>query len=91
MLSRAHVTVSGIVQGVYFRAHARDLARRLGVNGFIRNTDDGGVEAVFEGTIEGITKMLDFCRKGPPGSHVQHVDVSWEDFKGEFRSFEVLH
>ena len=89
MKVRAHVLVSGTVQGIFFRANTRDRARELGLTGWVRNTPEGGVEAVFEGEKGKVEKALDFCRKGPPGARVTGVDVEWEEYKGEFSGFSV--
>ncbi|MEM2478473.1 MAG: acylphosphatase, partial [Thermoproteota archaeon] len=77
---RAHVYVSGRVQGVFFRYETKSLADRLGVKGWVRNLPDGRVEAVFEGEEETVMKMIEFCKKGPPGARVTDVKVEWEDY-----------
>ena len=89
MKARAHVHVSGEVQGVCFRAYTHDLAREIGVNGWVRNLLDGRVEAVFEGEREKIEEMLEFCQRGPPGAEVNEVKVKWGEFKGEFADFDI--
>jgi acylphosphatase len=89
--ARAHVYVSGGVQGVFFRAETAEFVNRLGVCGWVRNLSDGRVEAVFEGDREDIEKAVDFCRKGPPGAHVLSLDVEWEDWKGEFPDFKIRY
>ena len=87
---RAHVYVTGSVQGVFFRAETSDLAHRLNLGGWVRNRSDGRVEAVFEGERDAVEKAVDFCRRGPPGASVQDLEIRWEDWKGEFRGFEIL-
>jgi len=91
MKVRAHVFVSGRVQGVFFRSEAEDEARRRTVAGWVRNTSDGRVEAIFEGGKEDVEKVIDFCRRGPPGARVTKVDVQWEDYTGEFRDFKIRY
>ncbi len=88
---RAHVFVSGIVQGVFFRANTRDMALGLGIKGWVRNTPDGNVEAVFEGERASIQKIISFCARGPPGAHVDDIEVNWEGYKGEFSGFEIRY
>ncbi|MEM3554069.1 MAG: acylphosphatase [Candidatus Bathyarchaeia archaeon] len=88
---RAHVFVSGRVQGVFFRYETRREARLRGVKGWVRNLPDGRVEAVFEGEEEAVKEMIDFCRHGPPGAKVTKVDVRWENYTGEFRDFEIRY
>jgi acylphosphatase len=87
---RAHVWVSGQVQGVYFRVYAEDEATFRKVQGWIRNLRDGRVEATFEGPRAAVEAMLQWCRRGSPASHVSHVEVAWETPEGE-RGFQVRH
>lgn len=86
---RAHVLVSGRVQGVYFRDTARREARRRNVRGWVRNLPDGRVEAVFEGRPEDVAALVAWCRHGPPEARVTHVEVRDEPPSGEFVSFEI--
>ena len=82
-MKRARVVVSGVVQGVFFRTQTRDRARSLGVAGWIRNVPDGTVEAAFEGDDERVDSMVEWCRRGPSGANVEHVDVEWVEPEGE--------
>jgi acylphosphatase len=91
MKVRAHVLVNGRVQGVFFRSETEDEANRRNVAGWVRNTSDGRVEAVFEGEKEDVEKVIAFCRRGPPGARVTKVDVHWEDPIGEFRDFKIRY
>lgn len=91
MKARAHVHISGRVQGVFFRYETQALAEELGVKGWVRNTPGGRVEAVFEGDKEKVEQMLDFCRRGPPGARVTDVEVKWESYQGEFSSFSIRY
>ena len=88
--TRAHVVVSGRVQGVNFRDAARRQARALGVTGWVRNRADGRVEAVFEGEEACVRRMVEWCREGPPAARVDEIDVEWRPYTGEFDSFEVV-
>ena len=81
--------VSGRVQGVFFRYETKSLADELGVKGWVRNLPDGRVEAVFEGEETLVRRMIDFCRKGPPGARVTGVEIEWEEYKGEFKGFAI--
>jgi acylphosphatase len=89
MKVRAHVLVSGRVQGVFFRSETAQEARKHRVNGWARNLPDGRVEAVFEGESESVEKLIEFCRRGPPGAEVRAVNVTREPFSGEFKEFEI--
>ena len=86
--ARAHVFISGQVQGVFFRQKAKDRARTRGVTGWVRNLPDGRVEAVFEGSRESIESVIDWCRRGPSLAEVDSIDVEWEEPIGE-QSFNV--
>lgn len=91
MKARAHVYVSGRVQGVFFRAETANLAHNLGLTGWVRNLSDGRVEALFEGEKEKVEEAVAFCRRGPSGAHIQNLDARWEEWTGEFRDFRVTH
>jgi acylphosphatase len=80
---RAHVVVRGRVQGIYFRAEARSRASSLGVSGWVQNTAEGAVEAVFEGPAERVSSMVEWCRRGPRGALVSDVEVEWQTPRGE--------
>lgn len=87
---RAHVWISGRVQGVFFRAHTADRARQWGVVGFVRNLPDGRVEAVFEGDAHAVEKMVAWCHQGPQRARVDHVEVQWEEPRGDLAEFQIL-
>jgi acylphosphatase len=76
------VIVHGRVQGVFFRDTARRMATTRQVAGWIRNREDGAVEAVFEGEPDHVGSMLRFCEQGPRGAVVDRVDVHEEPTEG---------
>ena len=86
--TRAHVFVSGRVQGVFFRATTRDTAREQGVDGWVKNLADGRVEAVFEGSEESVEAMVEFCHEGSPQAQVRDVEVEYGDPEG-LDGFEI--
>lgn len=86
---RARVLVAGRVQGVNFRASAQDHARNAGVVGWVRNLDDGRVEAVFEGTRAAVNRMVSWCYGGPRSARVDKVDVEWEPPTEQDREFRI--
>jgi acylphosphatase len=88
---RVYVFVSGRVQGVFFRQKTKRQAEYLGVTGWVRNLDDGRVEAVFEGEESDIEALVDFCRRGQRDAVISKVEVAVERFTGEFQSFEVVY
>jgi acylphosphatase len=79
---RRRVVVHGLVQGVFFRDTVRREALRAHVSGWIRNTYDGTVEAVFEGEPEAVERLVTLCHKGPRGARVDRVEVFVEDAEG---------
>jgi acylphosphatase len=81
--SRAHIRITGHVQGVFFRSDTRDRARSLAVAGWVRNLSDGSVEAVFEGRRDAVESLIRWCERGPRGARVDDVQVAWEDPRGE--------
>jgi acylphosphatase len=85
---RKRVVVTGRVQGVLFRDSTRRVAQRHGVGGWVRNTRDGAVEAVFEGAPEAVERLVAFCREGPPGACVDEIEVRDEQPEGA-QSFRV--
>jgi acylphosphatase len=90
-MERAHVFVSGKVQGVYYRATTRDKARERGVTGWVRNLNDGRVEAVFEGESDDVQEMVEWCHEGSSAARVEDVEVEWEDATGEFGGFDIRY
>ena len=90
-LVRAHVIITGRVQGVCFRMETRRAVEPLAISGWVRNKRDGSVEAVFEGDEADVKAALEWCHKGPPASRVDDVSVSWQDYTGEFTTFSVTY
>jgi acylphosphatase len=72
---RRRVLISGLVQDVWFRATTAKQAARAGVDGWVRNLEDGRVEAVLEGTADSVDEMIDFCSRGPEMAHVDRIEV----------------
>ena len=89
-MKRVHVRIYGRVQGVFFRANTKEMAERLGINGWVRNVPDGSVEAVFEGEGEAIQKMIEWCHHGPPMARVDKVEIKEEEPQGE-NGFRIIY
>jgi acylphosphatase len=87
--ARVHLFVSGVVQGVFFRAHARDMARDLGLTGWVKNLADGRVEIIAEGDSEKLQRFIEWCRRGPAGSSVEDLEIRREEATGEFDGFAI--
>ena len=90
-LVRAHAIITGRVQGVCFRMETCRAVEHLEVTGWVRNKRDGSVEAIFEGETADVKAVLDWCRQGPPRSRVHDINVSWQDYTGEFTDFSVTY
>ena len=88
---RAHLTIHGLVQGVFFRAEAQGKATELGVTGYVANDADGTVAVVAEGPKNLVTELIDWCHSGPSRAQVQNVDVSYHTYTGEFGGFEIRY
>lgn len=86
---RVHVIITGRVQGVAYRYSTQDAAYRFNVFGWVRNKKDGRVEAVFEGEKADVDSMLAWCETGPRMAEVKNVAVTWEEYSGEFSSFDI--
>ena len=86
--TRVHVFVSGDVQGVNFRQAIADTANEQGVTGWVRNLNDGRVEAVLEGPRDEVYRVVGLCRAGPKGARVQGVQVDREPPKNE-KAFKI--
>lgn len=86
---RVRLRISGRVQGVFYRANARDRARRLGLDGWVRNCRDGTVEAVAAGPRDAVQRFIDWCHEGSPSARVQGVDVSEEEPDEQLSGFHV--
>ncbi len=90
MFSRAHLLISGRVQGVCYRAFTQNQAIKLGLNGWVKNMHDGRVEAVLEGQRELIEQMILACKNGPSGARVTDVSIDWKSPLGE-QGFEIRY
>ncbi len=86
---RAHIVVTGEVQGVAFRQSTADEARRLRVHGWVRNRLDGSVEAEAEGERAAVVALVAWCRRGPPAARVDAVDVEWREPTGDAAPFRI--
>ena len=91
MRARAHVWISGNVQGVFFRSSLRSQVLLKQAKGWVKNLNDGRVEAVFEGRKETIEELIAYCRKGPPGSVIDDIEVKWEKPTSRFDSFDIKY
>ena len=89
MKARAHIWISGKVQGVFYRDNTRRWALSMGLSGWVRNLPDGRVEVLVEGEKNSIESLERKLKKGPPLSRVEDIQTDWEDYKGDFLDFRI--
>jgi acylphosphatase len=91
-VARLSVTVYGRVQGVYFRYFVRNVARNLGLKGYVRNVASGdAVEIKAEGEKPQLDRLLEQLRTGPPGAWVKRVEIDWSGYTGQFDNFGIIY
>jgi acylphosphatase len=90
-MKRLHATITGHVQGVYFRDFVRMQARRLRLTGWVRNNPDGSVEVVAEGEDVALSHLKLLLEKGPAGARVEEVEATNTAPTGEFSDFTIRH
>jgi len=88
-MRRATLRIRGKVQGVFFRESTRVEATRLGLTGWVRNREDGSVEAVAEGEPAPLEEFIRWCHRGPQAARVTDVERSDSEPTGEFPTFTV--
>ncbi|MDP2910346.1 MAG: acylphosphatase [bacterium] len=91
IIIRAHLFISGRVQGVFYRLTMRQKAKNFGVKGFCKNLSDGRVEAVIEGEEEKVNKLINWTKRGPFFARVDKVEIQKEDYSGEFNEFKIKY
>lgn len=84
-----HLIISGKVQGVYYRATAKETADKLGLRGWVKNTREGNVEIMANGSAEAVRQFIDWCRLGPPKAMVDDIAIT-EKEEMQFSGFSVL-
>lgn len=90
MSRTVHVMITGIVQGVGYRAFVERQATSLGIWGWVRNRKDGSVEAIFSGEASNVEAILIACRRGPRLAIIEEVRVTERSVDAELREFDVL-
>lgn len=90
MTKQLHIKISGQVQGVNFRYYTIELARQLNLVGWVKNTEDGGVEISAQGEENNLQKLLEWAYHGPSSARVEDVEFEWGDGKDNFDGFRVI-
>jgi len=88
-MNEAHSIIHGKVQGVWFRAWTADMARELGLTGWVRNLPDGGVEALAQGEKATLEHFVERLHDGPPLARVTRVETRWREPQERFDRFSV--
>ncbi|HTQ28687.1 MAG TPA: acylphosphatase [Puia sp.] len=84
-----HLHIAGKVQGVFYRASAKEIADQLGIRGWVRNTQNGEVEIMALGDKQALERFVSWCREGPPKARVTEVRVT-EKEEMEFGQFSIV-
>ena len=85
-----HVKIFGKVQGVWFRANTKNKADEFYLTGWVKNTNDGGVEAIFEGEENNLKNIINWCLKGPPSANVEKIEIHKKEFTNKFHNFSII-
>jgi acylphosphatase len=91
MNSRVFVIIYGKVQGVWFRVHTKNKADQLEIKGWVRNTSNGTVEALFEGENQNIEEILEWCNHGPPLAKVDKIKIKKQPVSNDLYQFSILY
>jgi acylphosphatase len=89
--TRLELRIQGRVQGVFYRVSAQQKAQRLALTGWVRNCFDGSVELVAEGSRQSCEALLEYCRQGPRGAHVDEVECRWAPATESFDDFAIRY
>lgn len=90
MLKQVHLYIKGNVIGIGFRAWTKIQAKIIGVTGWVRNNEEGFVEAQIQGEEEKVKQIIELIKKGPPVSHVAGVEIFWQEPKEIFDEFKMV-
>ena len=88
---RVRLFIKGKVQGVFFRQALKVMAKKNNVNGWVRNLNDGRVEAVLEGEDLDVSTLVEWAHAGSANARVEDIEIKNEEYKEEFSKFEVLY
>jgi acylphosphatase len=89
-MKQLHIFISGRVQGVGFRYWTKRQAKKFGINGWVRNTEDGKVEVMAQGSKDSLKMFEELLTQGPFTAEVSSLETSFEDTEKKFEGFEIL-
>ena len=84
-----NIIVTGLVQGVFFRAHIKEQAKKLGITGWVQNRSDGSVEVHAEGRADALQRLEEWCGHGPDAALVEKIE-SQDISEEQYQTFEIL-
>ena len=90
-IPQVYLKIFGKVQGVFFRAHTQKAAQKLGLRGWVRNTEDDCVEITAQGEKSALEEFIEWCRKGPDSANVEDIKTAWQNQTVEFQDFSILY
>ena len=89
--TRVHLFILGRVQGVFFRENTKKKAKELKLTGWVRNLEDKRVEILAEGEKENIEDLIEWIKKGSFLAKVENIEINWQDYKKEFKDFQIIY
>ena len=91
MQKRLSLTISGKVQGVFFRQNTKEFADALGLKGYVKNDPTGTVTIIAQGNENSLKKLIDFGKKGTSYSQVDDIKIEWQKPQDDFKQFEIKY
>lgn len=89
--ARIHITIKGLVQGIFFRASTKEKAQQLGITGWVRNLNSDKVEIVAEGEKKNLEELIEWCKTGSSLVKIEEIKVEWQSYQAEFENFEIRY
>ena len=89
-MKEVHIVISGIVQGVFFRSSIDQQAKQHRITGWVRNTQQNTVEAVFQGESENVNAIIEWCKKGPENAQVTNIVINDQPLTAPYPDFRIV-
>jgi acylphosphatase len=90
-VQKVKISIFGRVQGVFFRASTKEIAEKLGLCGYAKNSPDGSVEVIAEGHKDKLEKLIEYCKKGPIAAKVEKINIRYSEASGKFHDFGIRY
>lgn len=91
MKKQINIKVYGLVQGVFFRSSAKNIADSLNLTGYVKNSWNGNVEIIAEGDEKKLKKLIEWAKNGPRDARIDKTDIKWDKYTGKFVGFEIQY